>query len=65
MIGGGSLQGGEGSVSGTLVGAFVIGLLLNGSDLLGINPYWQQVTIGGVIILAVALDVLRKRGAAA
>jgi ribose transport system permease protein len=65
VIGGGSLQGGEGSVAGTLVGAFIIGLLSNGSDLLGINPYWQQVMIGAVIILAVALDVLRKRGIAA
>jgi ribose transport system permease protein len=61
VIGGGSLQGGEGSVLGTLIGAFIIGLLSNGSDLLGINPYWQQVIIGVVIIAAVALDELRKR----
>jgi ribose transport system permease protein len=61
VIGGGSLQGGEGSVVGTLIGAFIIGLLSNGSDLLGINPYWQQVTIGAVIIAAVGLDELRKR----
>jgi ribose transport system permease protein len=61
VIGGGSLRGGEGSVLGTLVGAFIIGLLSDGSDLLGINPYWQQVIIGGVIILAVCLDELRKR----
>ena len=61
VIGGGSLRGGEGSVLGTLVGAFIMGLLANGSDLLGINPYWQQVIIGGVIILAVSFDELRKR----
>ncbi len=61
VIGGGSLQGGEGSVVGTLIGAFIIGLLSNGSDLLGINPYWQQVIIGGVIIAAVGFDELRKR----
>jgi ribose transport system permease protein len=61
VIGGGSLQGGEGSVVGTLIGAFIMGLLSNGSDLLGINPYWQQVVIGAVIILAVGLDELRKR----
>jgi ribose transport system permease protein len=61
VIGGGSLRGGEGSVLGTLVGAFIMGLLANGSDLLGINPYWQQVIIGVVIILAVAFDELRKR----
>jgi ribose transport system permease protein len=61
VIGGGSLQGGEGSVVGTLIGAFIIGLLSNGSDLLGVNPYWQQVIIGAVIIVAVAFDELRKR----
>ncbi|HEX4166020.1 MAG TPA: ABC transporter permease [Bryobacteraceae bacterium] len=61
VIGGGSLVGGEGSVVGTLIGAFIMGLLSNGSDLLGINPYWQQVTIGVVIIAAVGFDELRKR----
>jgi ribose transport system permease protein len=61
VIGGGSLRGGEGSVLGTLVGAFIMGLLANGSDLLGTNPYWQQVIIGAVIILAVSFDELRKR----
>jgi ribose transport system permease protein len=65
VIGGGSLQGGEGSVVGTLIGAFIMGLLSNGSDLLGINPYWQQVTIGVVIIAAVSFDELRKRKFAA
>ncbi len=61
VIGGGSLRGGEGSVIGTLIGAFIMGLLSNGSDLLGTNPYWQQVIIGAVIILAVSVDELRKR----
>ena len=61
VIGGGSLRGGEGSVLGTLVGAFIMGLLSNGSDLLGTNPYWQQVIIGAVIIIAVSFDELRKR----
>jgi ribose transport system permease protein len=61
VIGGGSLRGGEGSVLGTLIGAFIMGLLSNGSDLLGTNPYWQQVIIGAVIIMAVSFDELRKR----
>ena len=61
VIGGGSLRGGEGSVLGTLIGAFIMGLLANGSDLLGISPYLQQAIIGGVIILAVTVDELRKR----
>jgi ribose/xylose/arabinose/galactoside ABC-type transport system permease subunit len=64
VIGGGSLRGGEGSVAGTLIGAFIMGLLSNGSDLLGVSPYVQQVLIGGVIILAVTVDELRKRRAA-
>ncbi|HWQ54472.1 MAG TPA: ABC transporter permease, partial [Bryobacteraceae bacterium] len=62
-IGGGSLHGGEGSVIGTLIGAFIMGLLSNGSDLLGISPYLQQAIIGAVIILAVMVDEVRKRRA--
>ncbi len=65
VIGGGSLRGGEGSVVGTLIGAYIMGLLSNGSDLLGISPYLQQAIIGAVIILAVVLDELRKRKMAA
>lgn len=61
VIGGGSLKGGEGSVIGTLIGAFIMGLLSNGSDLLGVSPYLQQAIIGAVIILAVMLDEVRKR----
>ena len=61
VIGGGSLHGGEGSVVGTLIGAFIMGLLSNGSDLLGVSPYLQQAIIGGVIILAVTVDEVRKR----
>lgn len=61
VIGGGSLHGGEGSVVGTLIGAFIMGLLSNGSDLLGISPYLQQAIIGAVIILAVTVDEVRKR----
>ncbi len=63
VIGGGSLRGGEGTVIGTLVGALIMGLLANGSDLLGISPYLQQAIIGAVIILAVTVDEVRKRKA--
>lgn len=64
VIGGGSLRGGEGSVVGTLIGGMIMGLLANGSDLLGIQPYWQQVLIGAAIILTVAVDeYLRKQRA--
>lgn len=61
VIGGGSLRGGEGSVVGTLTGAFIMGLLANGSDLLGISPYLQQAIIGVVIVAAVFVDEWRKR----
>jgi ribose/xylose/arabinose/galactoside ABC-type transport system permease subunit len=61
VIGGGSLHGGEGSVPGTLIGAFIMGLLSNGANLLGVSPFWQQVLIGTVIIAAVSLDEWRKR----
>ncbi len=61
VIGGGSLSGGEGTVIGTIAGAFLMGLVSNGSNLLGVSPFWQQVVIGAVIILAVAVDEIRKR----
>lgn len=61
VIGGGSLRGGEGSVIGTLLGAFFMGLLANGADLHGISPYWQEVIIGAVIILAVSVDELLRK----
>lgn len=61
VIGGGSLSGGEGTVTGTIAGAFLMGLLSNGSNLLGVSHFYQQVLIGSVIVLAVAVDELRKR----
>ncbi len=64
VIGGGSLSGGEGSVLGTVIGAFIMSLISNGSNLLGVSPYWQPVLIGSVIVLAVAMDALRKRRSA-
>jgi len=65
VIGGGSLSGGEGTVAGTIAGAFLMGLISNGSNLLGVSPFWQQVLIGSVIVMAVAIDELRKRRRAA
>lgn len=61
VIGGASLSGGEGTVAGTIAGAFLMGLISNGSNLLGVSPFWQQVVIGTIIVLAVAVDELRKR----
>ena len=61
VIGGASLRGGKGSIAGTIIGAFIIGVLTNGLNLLALNYYWQQVAVGIVIILAVFLDVLRTK----
>ncbi len=61
VIGGASLSGGEGTVTGTVAGAVLMGLISNGSNLLGVSPFWQQVLIGAVIVAAVAVDELRKR----
>jgi ribose transport system permease protein len=61
VIGGGSLTGGAGSVLGTTIGAFIMSLLNNGCNLLGISPFLQQVLIGGIIVLAVAVDEYRRR----
>ena len=60
IIGGTSLMGGKGSVIRTLVGALIMGVLQNGLTLLNVSSYVQQVIIGGVIILAVLVDQLRR-----
>lgn len=61
VIGGASLSGGQGSIIGVLIGAAIMGVLRNGFILLGISAYWQIVSIGIVIILAVGIDQIRKR----
>ncbi|UUU19069.1 ABC transporter permease [Streptomyces sp. DSM 40750] len=61
VIGGASLSGGVGSVTGTLFGVLIIGVLHNGLNLLGVSPFVQQIVIGVVIALAVMVDVLRRR----
>jgi erythritol transport system permease protein len=61
VLGGTSLMGGRGTVSGTLIGAFVIGVLADGLVLLGVSEFWQMVVKGLVIVLAVILDQFQKR----
>jgi ribose transport system permease protein len=61
VIGGGSLSGGEGSVLGTLAGAFLMAVLANGCVLLDVSPYVQRIVIGALIVMAVALDQLLRR----
>lgn len=64
VLGGTSLAGGEGTVVGMLLGAVLLGTLNNGLNLLGVPTFWQTVTLGVVLVLAVLLDaVLRRRRA--
>jgi len=61
VLGGTSLMGGRGTISGTIIGAFVIGVLVNGMVLLGISEFWQIVIKGAVIVLAVVIDQWQLR----
>lgn len=60
VIGGTSLQGGKGSIVGTLIGALIVGTVTNGLRIMSIPQEWQTVVIGVVILLAVYTDILRR-----
>jgi putative xylitol transport system permease protein len=62
VIGGTSLSGGVGRITGTLIGALIIGVMNNGLDLMGIQSYYQQVLKGALIVGAVMLDQKRNLG---
>jgi ribose transport system permease protein len=62
VVGGTSLSGGEGKILGTLIGAFIIGVIQNGMNLMGIDPYSQKIVLGVVILVAVLLDTLKRKG---
>jgi len=64
VLGGTSLMGGEGTIWGTTVGAFIIGILNNGFNLMNVSPFYQLIAKGAVIVLAVLVDQLLKAGAA-
>src|SRR5690625_7726226 len=61
VIGGTSLQGGKGSIIGTVIGALIMGTLFNGLRIMSIPQEWQQVAVGAVILVAVYLDILRRQ----
>jgi ribose transport system permease protein len=65
VIGGTNLFGGEGRVSGTVIGILVIGVLSNGLAIVGVAEFWQRVINGLIIIAVVALDQWRRRAARA
>lgn len=61
VIGGGSLSGGVGSILGSMIGVFIMSFLRNGCTMMGWPNYIQEIIIGGIIIVAVAIDRLRQR----
>ncbi|TVR32576.1 MAG: ABC transporter permease [Spirochaetaceae bacterium] len=60
IIGGASLQGGEGSVLGSFLGILLMGLILNALNLLGVSVYWQTFVVGATLLTAVVIDRLGK-----
>jgi ribose transport system permease protein len=63
ILGGASLNGGKGTLSGTFLGVFVLGALNNGLVLLSVPAYWQQIVQGAALLIAVLYDEFRNRGA--
>ena len=61
IVGGTSILGGEGSVPRTVVGCLFVALIANGFNLLGLDPFYQQITLGVILLLAVGLDAWSRR----
>jgi erythritol transport system permease protein len=61
VLGGTSLMGGRGSIGGSLIGAFVIGVLADGLVMIGVSEFWQIVIKGVVIVMAVTVDQLQTK----
>ena len=61
VLGGTSMSGGRGTVGGTIIGAFVIGILSDGLVMMGVSSFWQTVIKGLVIIAAVVVDQAQRR----
>jgi ribose transport system permease protein len=64
VIGGTSINGGEGSIIGSLIGAVVVAVIRNGLVLLGVQSFFTQIVVGAIIVVAVGLDITRTRLAA-
>jgi len=61
VIGGVSLFGGSGSIPGAVIGLLIMQVVTNGLVVIGVDPYWQTVAIGLIMIVAVAIDILRRK----
>ncbi|MFT4039588.1 MAG: ABC transporter permease [Thermomicrobiales bacterium] len=62
IIGGASLGGGRGTTGGTILGVFLLGLVSNALNLYGVSAFWQPVATGAILVLAVAIDGISRRG---
>lgn len=61
IVGGASLGGGRGTVGGTILGVFLLGLVSNALNLYGVSAFWQPVATGAILVLAVAIDGISRR----
>ncbi len=61
IIGGTSLRGGEGTILGTIFGALLLTVLQNGTVLLNVSGYWQRLIVGSVVLVAILVDLLRRK----
>lgn len=61
ILGGTSLRGGEGTIIGTIFGALLLTVLQNGTVLLNVSGYWERIIIGAVVLVAVLVDLLRRK----
>lgn len=62
ILGGTSLRGGQGSIVGTVLGALLLTVLANGTVMMNVSGFWQRVIVGAVVLVAVLVDLLRRRG---
>jgi ribose transport system permease protein len=61
VIGGVSLWGGVGTIAGAVIGLLIMQVVNTGLIIIGVDPYWQTVAVGAIMILAVFLDLLRRK----
>ena len=62
IVGGASLGGGRGTMAGTILGVFLLGLVSNALNLFGVSAFWQPVAMGTILVAAVAADSYSRRG---